>query len=702
MVGKYPGLYTKESMRPILSLSAAALLLAFPVLAQQPSFTAAADTAAAPTEPKALHSFDTASIDKTVDPCTDFYQYACGNWRKANPIPSDQARWGTFNQLAERNNYLLYTELKQAADDPETPMQKQYGTFFAACMNVDQANALGDKPIEPSLRAIDAIADKKEIAAFLGNRNYISGGFFRFGDEQDEKDSSKQIAALNQGGLGLPDRDYYLTADERSEKVRSEYHDFLVTTFKLIGDDEAKAQAEAKNVMDIETALAKGSMARVDMRDPDKVYHPTPVADLKQLTPDFDWSAFFAGVHPPAFTSVNVAQPEFFKTMAQVIADEPLPALKSYLRFNTVDGVAPYLSKPFDEANFDFFSKTLRGQAVEQARWKRCTALTDRQFGEAVGQDWVKKNFPPEDKQSMEQLVANLKSALGADIEQLTWMSAATKQEAEKKLAAFRDKVGYPDHWRDYSAIQVTPTDFVADLHNASLFNYDYRINHIGRPVDEKEWGMTPPTVNAYYDPPLNDINFPAGILQPPFYSQSVDPAVNYGAIGVVIGHEMTHGFDDEGSRYDGQGNVRDWFTADDKAKFTKMTDCEVGEYGNFEPVPGQKLNGKLTLGENTADNGGIRISYQALQKVLASEPAAERTKQIDGYTPDQRFFIAFAQVWCSNVTDAYERVAAKTDPHSPGEFRTNGTVQNFEQFGKAFGCHTGQPMMPANACHVW
>ncbi len=688
-------------MQAICSIAAAALLLAaVPAIAQ--SAVAPVDATAAPAAPKALRSFDTTSIDKTVDPCTDFYQYSCGNWQKANPIPSDQARWGTFNQLGERNNYLLYTQLKQAAESPKSPLEKQYGTFFAACMNVDQANALGTKPVQPTLAAIDAITDKGQIAAFLGDKRYFGDGFFRFGVEQDEKDSSKQIADISQGGLSLPDRDYYLQTDERQVKIRSQYHDFLVTMFTLLGDDAGKADTEAKNVLDIETALAKGSMARVDMRDPDKVYHPMATADLNGLTPDFGWQAFFSGVQPPAFSTVNVAQPDYLKTMAQVISDEPLPALKSYLRLHAVSGVAPYLSAPFDEASFNFFNKTLRGQAVEQARWKRCTALTDQQFGEAVGQDWVKQNFPPQNKASMEQLVANLKDALGADIEQLSWMSPATKTEAEKKLASFRDKVGYPDHWRDYSAVQVTPANFVEDLHNARLFNYTYQIDHIGKPVNEKEWGMTPPTVNAYYNPPLNDINFPAGILQPPFYSQTIDPAVNYGAIGVVIGHEMTHGFDDEGSRYDPQGNVRDWFTAEDKAKFTERTDCEVKEYGNFEPVPGQKLNGKLTLGENTADNGGIRISYQALQKVLAAEPEAKRTEKIDGYTEDQRFFIAFAQVWCSNQTDAYERVAAKTDPHSPGEFRTNGTVQNFEQFGKAFGCHTGQPMMPASACHVW
>ncbi len=683
---------------------AAALLLAgLPLAAQQPALVVAPDTTdAAPTAPKAPRSFDTTSLDKTADPCTDFYQYACGGWRRNNPIPGDQARWGTFNQLGERNNYLLYTELKAAADAPKSPMQKQYGTFFAACMNVDQANTLGAKPVEPSLRAIDAIADKNGIAAFLGNRQYLGDGFFRFGVEQDEKDSSKQIAAVFQGGLTLPDRDYYLSTDDRSTKIRTQYHDYLVTIFKLIGDDAPTAETEAGQVVAIETALAKGSMARVDLRDPDKVYHPMAASELKQLTPDFGWNAFFAGVKPPAFTTVNVSQPDYLKTMAAVIGDQPLPALKSYLRFHAVNEMAPYLSKPFDDASFGFFGKTLTGQAQQRARWKRCTALTDRQFGEAVGQDWVRQNFPPEDKRSMEKLVGNLKLALGEDIKQLPWMSDATKGEALKKLATFRDKIGYPDQWRDYSAVPVTPSDFVADLHAAQTFNYDYQLSHIGKPVNEKEWGMTPPTVNAYYNPPLNDINFPAGILQPPFFSESIDPAVNYGGIGVVIGHEMTHGFDDEGSKYDPQGNVREWFTAEDKAKFTQRTDCEVKEYGSFEPVPGQKLNGKLTLGENTADNGGIRIAYAALQKAMAEQPVADRTRKIDGYTPDQRFFIAFAQVWCSNITDAAERVAAKTDPHSPGEFRTNGTVQNFEQFGKAFGCHVGQPMMPADACHVW
>jgi putative endopeptidase len=672
------------------------------LLAQQTSLAPDTPANSAPVEPKALHSFDLSAIDKSVDPCTDFYQYACGNWRRNNPIPSDQARWGTFNELAERNRYLLYTDLKQAADDPKSPLQKQYGDFFAACMNTDLINSLGDKPLLPTLAAIDAITDKKAIAGLLANKEYAAGGLVRFSEGQDQKDSSQQIAEVLQGGLALPDRDYYLATDEHMTKTREQYVEYATKMFTLIGESPEKAAADAKTVLEIETALAKGSMPRVDMRNPDNIYHPMTVAQLEALTPEFDWAAYIKELDAPGFTTLNVAQPEFLKTMNTEIESQSLDALKTYLRFHAVNGAATELSAPFDEAYFDFFNKTLQGQAQQPARWKRCTSMTDIELGEAVGQDWVKQNFPPQAKDNMEKLVAALKTALGEDIEQLPWMSPETKKQAELKLAAFRQKIGYPDKWRDYSKIVVKRDDYAGDVQRASVFNYEWDLDHIGKPVNEKEWGMTPPTVNAYYNPPQNDINFPAGILQPPFYQFSIDPAVNFGAIGVVIGHEMTHGFDDQGSRYDPQGNVRNWWTPEDKAAFDKRTDCEVKEYGSFSPVAGIKLNGKLTLGENTADNGGIHIAFQALQSVLAKEgPAAETTK-IDGYTPDQRFFIAFAQVWCENRSDQYNQMAVKVDPHSPGEFRTNGTVQNFDQFGKAFGCHVGQPMMPAGACRVW
>ncbi|HVT99743.1 MAG TPA: M13 family metallopeptidase, partial [Acidobacteriaceae bacterium] len=484
-------------------------------------------------------------------------------------------------------------------------------------------------------------------------------------------------------------------------EIRAKYHDYIVAVLKLTGESEDQAKADADHVMEIETALAKGSTPRVDLRDPNKRYHIMTLTDLDQLEPSFDWSAYFAGAGAPKVADLNVGQPDFFKTENQVIGDQSLDALKAYLKFHVLNGVAPWLSQPFEDASFDFFQKTLQGQAEQTARWKRCTAATDRALGEAVGQDWVKENFPPQAKQNMEQLVAALKTALGKDIQALPWMSEETKKQAEEKLAAFRQKIGYPDKWRDYSKFEVTRSNFVEDLNHSAAFEFDYEMNKVGKPVDEKEWGMTPPTVNAYYNPPQNDINFPAGILQPPFYDFSKDPAVNFGGIGVVIGHEMTHGFDDQGSKYDGQGNVREWWTPEDRSKFEERTDCEVKEYGSFEPVPGVKLNGKLTLGENTADNGGIRIAWQALLATLAKEGKSIDDK-IDGYTGAQRYFISFAQVWCENRTEQVSRVAAKTDPHSPGRFRANGTVQNFDEFGKAFGCHVGQPMMPENACRVW
>ncbi len=685
-------------------LPAFVLLLLSPVALSAQQLLSAADTSSqTPTEPKAIHSFDLNAIDKTVDPCTDFYDYACGNWRKNNPIPSDQASWGRFNELNERNRYLLYVDLKKAADSPATPLQRKYGDFFAACMNSDLADRLGDKPILPLLARIDAIRDKKEIApvdAYLDSKT-PTGVFFSFDVEQDQKNSSEQIEAVNQGGLTLPDRDYYIQNDPHMQQIRDQYREYIVAVFKLTGDSEDQAKTAADQVLSVETGLAKGAIPRVDLRDPDKVYHIMTIEALDQLEPGFDWPAYFSGIGSPQVSSLNVAEPDFFKAESQVIADSSLDALKAYLKFHVINGVAPWLSQPYADASFNFFQKTLRGQAQQTARWKRCTAATDRALGEAVGQDWVKENFPPQAKQNMEQLVAALKKALAADIQALPWMTDDTKKQAEAKLDAFRQKIGYPEKWRDYSSFDVTRNDFVEDLDHSAQFEFNYELNKVGKPVDEKEWGMTPPTVNAYYDPPMNDINFPAGILQPPFYDFSRDPAVNFGGIGVVIGHEMTHGFDDEGSKYDGQGNVKPWWTDADKKAFDQRLACEINEYHGFEPVPGVNLDGKLTLGENTADNGGIRIAWQALLSTLAQEGKSIDDK-IDGYTEAQRYFISFAQIWCENRSEQISRVAAKVDPHSPGRFRTDGVVRNFDEFGKAFGCHKGQPMMPDDACRVW
>ncbi len=567
---------------------ASTLMFASGIAMAQSTLSLPDNNSAAPVEPKPLISFDVSGIDKSADPCTDFFTYACGNWRKNNPIPGDQARWGRFNELSERNRYLLYVDLKKAADDPTTPLQRQYGSFYAACMNTDLADQLGDKPILPVLASIDALSDKQQLASLLARLHSKDGvaAFFRLTSEQDQKDSQRQIADIYQGGLSLPDRDYYLLDDARMAKIREQYKQYVVALFKLAGDNDDKAAGEADSVIAIETALAKDSMPRVDLRDPDKRYHLLPVSDLKTLAPDFDWSVYLSDIPAPSIQELNIATPDFFKAMNSVIGQQSLDSIKSYLRFHALNGAAPWLSSAYSDLNFGFFQKTLQGQAEQTARWKRCTTLTDRALGEAVGQDWVQQNFPPQAKANMEKLVAALKQALAQDIQALPWMTPETKKQAELKLDAFRQKIGYPEKWRNYSTLEVKRDDLIGNIERSAAFEYAYDLHKIGKPVDEKEWGMTPPTVNAYYDDSNNDINFPAGILQPPFYDDTKDPAVNFGAIGVVIGHEMTHGFDDEGSKYDLQGNVKNWWTPTDRSAFDERTACEVKEYGNFEPVP--------------------------------------------------------------------------------------------------------------------
>ncbi len=698
-----------------ISLSACLLALAAPVCLAQTSTPAdpstiavsfsAADTATGPTAvPKKPISFDLQAIDKTADPCVDFYQYSCGNWNKANPIPASEVRWGRFNELAERNNYLLYTELKKAQDAPKTPLQHKYGDYFAACMNTEEVDKLGAKPLQPELAVIAGLKSTKELAALnveLSNR-FGAAELLAVGVQQDQKDSTQQILSTGQGGLTLPDRDYYLNPAPRFATLREQYVANVKATFVLLGDTPEVAATEAAAVMKIETALAQGSMDRITMRDPAKRYHVMTVAEAGKLTPDYNWKQYLDGIGMPSAATLNVMSPDFEKTVNTELDTESLDAWKSYLRWHAVHNAAPLLSAPYVQANFDFFQKTLNGQQEQQPRWKRCTRLTDAALGEAVGQDWVRENFPPEAKANMEKLIKALETALGSDIQQLPWMSPETKAQAELKLAAITDKIGYPEHWRDYTKLTVRRDDLLGNVYRRDIFELNRNLAKFGKPVDPTEWGMTPPTVNAYYNPPQNNINFPAGILQPPFYDYAKDPAVNFGGIGVVIGHEMTHGFDDQGSKYDLHGNVRVWWTPEDLAKFKDRTECEAKEYDGFAVAPGQNLNGHLTLGENTADNGGIRIAYQALLNTLQAQGQSS-TAEADGYTPAQRFFIAFGQVWCQNATPQSAVTQAKTDPHSTGEWRVKGTVQNFDEFGKAFGCKAGQPMMPTGGgCRVW
>jgi putative endopeptidase len=689
-------------LAPVLILAAGVVMI--------PALATAQTDSEKPAPPAEIKSLDLSAIDKTADPCTDFYQYACGNWVKDNPIPADQVRWArSFSLLRERNRYLLWEELDAASKNPKSPLQKQYGDFFAACMDTATVDKKGITPIQPAWAKIAKLTNASELANLLAGleNNGTPDGFFNFDVSQDDKDSSKQIAEVFQGGLSLPDRDYYIVDSAHFKEIRAQYIEHMKKMFSLAGDTPEEAAKEAAAVLEVETAMAQASTSRTDLRKPENRYHIYTVVDFEKIAPSFNWSGYFSQTGMGKFDTLNVATPPYFKALEGLLKSEPLDTWKSYLRWHVLHGQARELAKPFFDENFDFFSKTLTGQAEPEARWKQCSSMTDRALGEAVGQDWVKQNFPPAAKDSMDKLVAALEKSLGDDIKTLPWMGDDTKKAAEEKLAMIRNKIGYPEKWRDYSSVKVNRTDLIGNAAHSAVYERNYNYAKLGKPVDEKEWGMTPPTVNAYYNPSFNDINFPAGILQPPFFDFKIDPAVNFGGIGVVIGHEMTHGFDDQGSQYDGKGNLREWQTPADRKAFTERTECVANEYSGFEAAPAkgetpaQHLNGHLTLGENTADNGGLRIAYLALLDTLAAQGKTIDDK-IDDYTEAQRYFLGFAQVWCQNQTDASSRQSALVDPHAPGKWRVNGSVQNFDEFGKAFGCTKGTPMYPANSCRVW
>jgi endothelin-converting enzyme/putative endopeptidase len=646
---------------------------------------------------------DVASMDRAADPCTDFYQYVCGGWMKNNPIPSDQARWHVYGKLADDNRRFLWGVLQDAATprDNRTAVEAQIGDYFAACMDEASVDTRGLAPLQADLNAIDALTSADEIAAWLGKTHLAvegSGMLFGFGSEQDAKNSKETIAAAYQGGISLPDRDYYLKDDAKSKELRDKYQTHLTRMLQLAGASAASAAAGAKVVLDIETALAKSSLTRVERRDPYKNYHKMTFASLQQRTPRFKWHDYRTAAGIPGVGELNVQHVPFFEALNAELQKRSLDDWKIYLRWQLLHASAPFLSKPFVDESFDFFAKTLRGIETNQPRWKRCVSYVDNALGEALGQAYVAKVFGPELKQRTETMTKQIEHAMEQDIKQLTWLGPATKQEALKKLHTIVNKIGYPDRWRDYSSVKIARDDFLGNVVRAAVFESRRQLNKIGKPLDRGEWGMTPPTVNAYYDPQMNDINFPAGVLQPPLYDPKMDDAPNYGNTGGTIGHELTHGFDDQGRQFDADGNLRDWWTKKDAAEFERRASCVADQYAQYVIVDDIKINSKLTLGEDVADLGGLILAWMAWKAQTAGQSLSSR----DGLTPEQRFFVGYAQWACENVRPEERRVTAATDPHSPGKYRVNGLVINMPEFQQAFACGPGKPLHKEPVCRVW
>ncbi len=680
------------------------LLLSIAVFAQTP-------TGATPPSTKAekpltalpyTPSLDVPSMDKTVDPCVDFYQYSCGGWRKNNPIPGDQAAWSVYGKLHEDNQRFLWGVLQELSTKTSgrTPTEQKIGDYFGACMNEPAIEKLGAKPLQPALDEIAALKSKQELAALVAAEHLRGdqGSLFNFGSDQDFADSSQVIAFAGAGGLGLPDRDYYTKTDAKSEEIRQKYLAHMAKMFQLLGDPADKAKQQAATVLKLETGLAQASLTRVQQRDPHNLFHKMDRKQVQALTPDFNWDAYLKVAGIGDVQTFNVTEPKFYQALNQQIQSNSLDDLKTYLRWHAARSAAQYLSTPFVQENFDFYRHTLRGVQQIQPRWKRCVGWVDRQLGEALGQEFVKRAFSDDMKKRTMEMTKLIEQAMQDDLEQLTWMSPETKKQALEKLHSVVNKVGYPDKWRDYSSVTIKPDDFLGNVQRASNFESHRQLGKIGKPLDRGEWGMTPPTVNAYYNPQMNDINFPAGVLEPPLYDIKIDDAPNYGNTGSTIGHELTHGFDDEGRQFDAKGNLRDWWTKEDGEQFEKRAQCVVDQYAQYTIVDDIKINSKLTEGEDVADLGGTILAYVAWKAATKGQTLENR----EGFTPDQRFFIGLAQWACENERDENLRVNAVTNPHSPGKYRINGVVINMPEFQQAFSCKAGQPMARENRCRVW
>jgi len=643
---------------------------------------------------------DTSSMDTSVDPCTDFYTYSCGAWMKKNPIPPDQSNWGAYGKLQDDTLMQLRTLLETAAKGGagRSANEQKIGDYYAACMDEGAVEALGARPLAPTLAEIAALKGKRELAAWVAGAPDASIYFFRYHSSQDFKDSTRQIAWVDQGGLGLPDRDFYFNDDAKSADLRKAYVAHVQKTLELLGDPPEAAKHAAETVMRIETALAAGSQTRVSRRDPHNLDHTMRVSELSATAPLFEWPKFFAKTGTPGIESLNVASPGFVKALDDELKKESLADWKDYLRWHLARSQAQYLASPLLKEHFNFYGKTLQGLEEMEPRWKKCVNGVDGDLGEALGQVYVEKYFSADSKQRALKIVKEIQVAMERDIQQLPWMSDTTKKKALEKLHGVANKIGYPDKWRDYGKLQISAGDYAGNGNRGTRFEYERDLGKIGKPIDRGEWDMTPPTVNAYYNDQMNDINFPAGVLQPPLFDAAEDDAPNYGDTGGTIGHELTHGFDDQGRQFDATGNLKDWWTPEDGKEFEKRAACISEQYSGYTIVDNIKINGKLTLGEDTADLGGLILAHMAWKEATENE----KLELIDGLTPEQRFFVGYGQSWCTNERDEVKRLRATTDPHSPEKYRTNGVVSNMQEFQEAFHCKADAAMVKKDRCRVW
>ncbi|MGO9317917.1 MAG: M13 family metallopeptidase [Terracidiphilus sp.] len=693
------------AVSPHRSLIVPAAILAAVMLDASALSQSAPSGAPAPAAASELRVFDSSLIDKTIDPCENFYRFSCNGWFKRNPLPPDQTSYGRFTELAELNRIRLKRILEETSAPlaSRSPNEQKIGDEYDSCMDTATVNKLGLAPLQPELDRIAALKTSADLPALLAHLHSIGvRAFFAMGSNQDFADSTSVISFYGADGLGLPERDYYTRTDAKSVEQRQQYVAHVKKIFSLAGEPEALAAKDAETVLAIETRMAKASLTITEQRDPQNLNHPTDVLSFQKELTHFSLADYVATAHAPAVGKANDMEPKFFAEFNALVADTPIDQIRTYLRWHLLHAFAgTSLPESFDHENWNFYSHILNGAEKQQERWKRCTRRVDQELGEALGQVYVARYFPPEEKQRTLDMTLAIEQAMDKDLDSLDWMSAATKIKAKEKLHTVMNKIGYPDKWRDYSTLQIVHGDALGNQMRAHEFEFARDLAKIGKPVDKLEWEMTPPTVNAYYDPQMNNVNFPAGYLQPPFFSGKEDDAANYGDMGSTIGHELTHGFDDEGRQFDKEGNLRDWWTKEDEQKFNERADCMVKQYDAIEAVPGVHLNGKLTLGENLADLGGLWLAWLAwLDKAQAAHVDMNAT--IDGYTPEQRFWIAYAQQWCTQTRPEQLRTQAQTNPHAPDEYRTNTVLQDLPEFAKSFSCKKTAAMVNSKPCRVW